>query len=198
VVAGLARAWGEHGIVYLTGRHRQRVEAAVASLTSVGLRVAPEVCDVRDGAAVSGLARRIAARHGGVDFVDSNATAAINPGVPDAEQVGDLINTNNLGTTRMIRCFGPLLRPGGRFPITASSFGTLGNLPAHLHARFGTETMTLDDLDQVMRDYAVAVRSGSAAAAGWPTWINIPSKVSQVAAARICEPWPSVRAGTGR
>lgn len=198
VVAGLARAWGEHGIVYLTGRDRQRVEAAAATLTSAGLGVAPEVCDVRDGAAVRGLARRIAARHGGVDFVDSNATAAISPGVPDAEQVGDLIDTNNLGATRMIRCFGPLLRPGGRFLITASSFGTLGNLPAHLHARFGTEAMALDDLDQVMRDYAVAVRSGAATAAGWPEWINIPSKVGQVAAARMYARAIAERAGRDR
>jgi NAD(P)-dependent dehydrogenase (short-subunit alcohol dehydrogenase family) len=70
--------------------------------------VVPQVCDVRDDAAVQGLARWIADRHGGVDFVDSNATAAISPGVPYAGQVGDLINTNNLGATRMIRSFGRL------------------------------------------------------------------------------------------
>ena len=133
VAAGLARAWGEQGTVYLTGRDRQRVEEAAAGLTRDGLRVVPRVCDVRDGEAVQGLARSIAGRHGGVDFVDSNATAAISPGVPFTEQVDDLINTNNLGATRMIRSFGPLLRPGGRLVITASDFGTLAGLPAHLH-----------------------------------------------------------------
>jgi NAD(P)-dependent dehydrogenase (short-subunit alcohol dehydrogenase family) len=120
-----------------------------------------------------------------VDFVDSNATAAIGPGVPYAEQVDDLINTNNLGATRMIRSFGPLLRPGGRLVVTASDFGTLASLPAHLHSRFDTETMTLGDLDQTMRDYADAARSGAAAEQGWPEWINIPSKIGQVAAVRI-------------
>ena len=89
VTAGLARAWGEAGIVYLTGRDRQRVEEAAASLTGVGLHVRPEVCDVRDDEAVQGLARRIARRHGGVDFVNSNATAGISPGVPCADQVAD-------------------------------------------------------------------------------------------------------------
>jgi len=117
--------------------------------------------------------------------VDSNAAAVISPGVPSAEQVADLISTNNLGATRMIRSFGPLLRPGGRFAITASSFGTLGSLPARLHPRFDTQTMSLDDLDQLMRDYADSVRSGTAAGQGWPDWINIPSKVGQVAAVRI-------------
>jgi carbonyl reductase 1 len=185
VAAGLARAWGENGTVYLTGRDQQRVTDAAAGLAQAGLRVVPEVLDVRDDEAVRQLARRIAERHGGVDFVDSNATAGISPGVPYADQVTDLIDTNNLGATRMIRSFGPLLRPGGRFAVTASSYGTLGSLPAHLHPRFDTDTMSLDDLDQAMRDYAGAVRSGAAAAHGWPEWINIPSKVGQVAAVRI-------------
>jgi carbonyl reductase 1 len=185
VVAGLARAWGGQGTVYLTGRDRQRVDEAAAALARDGLHVVPQVCDVRDDEAVQELARRIADRHGGMDFVDSNATAAISPGVPYAGQVSDLINTNNLGATRMIRSFGPLLRRGGRLVVTASDFGTLANLPAHLHPRFDTETMSLDDLDQTMRDYADAVRSGAAAGQGWPEWINIPSKVGQVAAVRI-------------
>ena len=117
--------------------------------------------------------------------MDSNATAAIIPGVPFTEQVDDLINTNNLGATRMIRSFGPLLRRGGRLVVTASDFGTLAGLPAHLHSRFDTETMSLGDLDQTMRDYADAVRSGAAAGQGWPEWINIPSKIGQVAAVRV-------------
>ena len=185
VVAGLARAWGRQGTVYLTGRDRERVDEAAAALARDGLHVVPQVCDVRDDEAVQGLARRIADRHGGVDFVDSSATAGISPGVSYAGQVGDLINTNNLGATRMIRAFGPLLRRGGRLVVTASDFGTLASLPAHLHPRFDTETMSLDDLDQTMRDYAAAVRCGAAARHGWPEWINIPSKIGQVTAVRI-------------
>jgi len=185
VAAGLARAWGEQGTVYLTGRDSQRVEDAAAVLARDGLRVVPGVCDVRDGEAVQALARRVADRHGGVDFVDSNATAAISPDVAYAEQVDDLINTNNLGATRMLRSFGPLLRPGGRLVITASDFGTLASLPAQLRSRFDTQTMSLGDLDQTMRDYADAARSGTAAGQGWPEWINIPSKIGQVAAVRV-------------
>lgn len=185
VAAGLARAWGRAGAVYLTGRDRQRVETAAAGLARGGLHVLPEVCDVRDDDAVQGLAQRVAERHGGVDFVDSNAAAGLSPGVPFADQIDDFINTNNLGATRMIRWFGPLLRPGGRLLVTASDFGTLDNLPTHLHPRFGTDAMSLADLDQVMRDYAARVRSGTAAEEGWPDWINIPSKVGQVAAVRI-------------
>ena len=45
--------------------------------------------------------------------------------------------------------------------------------------------MSIDDLDKTMREYAAAVRSGAAAAQGWPEWINIASKIGQVAAVRI-------------
>ena len=36
-----------------------------------------------------------------------------------------------------------------------------------------------------MDDYAAAVRTGTAAAAGWPDWINVPSKIGQVASVRV-------------
>ena len=36
-----------------------------------------------------------------------------------------------------------------------------------------------------MDDYAAAVKTGRAAAQGWPAWINPPSKVGQVAAVKV-------------
>jgi len=54
-----------------------------------------------------------------------------------------------------------------------------------LHDRFDTEVMNLDDVDATMLAWRDAVLDGSAAAQGWPEWINIPSKVGQVAAMRV-------------
>lgn len=45
--------------------------------------------------------------------------------------------------------------------------------------------MSLADLDQVMDDYVDAAETGRAATEGWPGWINPPSKVGQVAAAKV-------------
>jgi NAD(P)-dependent dehydrogenase (short-subunit alcohol dehydrogenase family) len=45
--------------------------------------------------------------------------------------------------------------------------------------------MTLDDVDATMIDWRDAVLNGTAGAEGWPDWINIPSKVGQVAAVRV-------------
>jgi hypothetical protein len=61
----------------------------------------------------------------------------------------------------------------------------LRRLSSHLHERFDTDTMRLDDVDRTILDWRDAVVEGRAAEEGWPGWINIPSKVGQVAAVRV-------------
>jgi NAD(P)-dependent dehydrogenase (short-subunit alcohol dehydrogenase family) len=185
IVERLARTLGPDAHVYLTGRDEDRVRAAARELSDEGLRVVPHRVDVREADEVDAFADLIARRHGQVDVVVSNAAARLTPDRTDAEQVDTFVDTNNLGTGRMIRAFGPLLGPDGRFLVVASAFGSLRNLPAHLHHRFDTGTMSLDDLDTVLLGWAEEVRTGTARTTGWPEWINIPSKIGQVAAARI-------------
>ena len=185
LVAGLADGLGRSGTVYLTGRDPQRVAAAAREVHAAGLHVLFERLDVSRSADVSRLAALIGERHGRIDIVISNAAARITPDRPQAEQVAAFVDTNNLGTTRMIRAFAPLLAPGGRFLIVASAFGSLRNLPPQLHDRFDARSLSLDDLDASMAEYAAAVESGRAPADGWPEWVNIPSKVGQVAAMRV-------------
>jgi carbonyl reductase 1 len=185
LVAGIARRLGRSGNVYLTGRDPERVAAAAHELADAELHVLAECVDVRSKTDVNRFAALIKERHGQVDIVISNAAARITPDRPQAEQVTTFIDTNNLGTTRMIRAFAPLLSPAGRYLIVASDFGSLRNLPAELRERFDTRTSSLEDLDRVMSEFADAVESGRAASEGWPEWINVPSKVGQVAAMRI-------------
>jgi carbonyl reductase 1 len=182
---GLAQQLAPEDVVYLTGRDPDRVRAAAARIAGTRAQVHGEVVDVRDGAAVSAFADAIASRHGGVDVVFSNAAARLRPATPWAELVGPFVDTNNLGATRMLRAFDPLLRAGGRLLVVASDFGSLRRLPARLHDRFDTEAMTIDDVDATMLAWRDAVIDGHAREEGWPDWINIPSKVGQVAAVRV-------------
>jgi len=185
LVRGLCRALGAGGIVYLTARDRARGERAVAELQAEGLSPRLEVLDVRDDASVTGVAQALAGRHGGVDVVISNAAARISPQVPAEQQVRTFVDTNNHGTLRMIRSFGPLLRDGARVIVVASSFGTLASLNPRLHHLFDVTQLSLAGLAKVMDDYVAAVEAGRAAAQGWPAWINPPSKVGQVAAVKV-------------
>jgi carbonyl reductase 1 len=182
---GLAQQLAPEDVVYLTGRNRDRVQAAAASIADPRAQVRGEVLDVSDGAAVSAFADAIAARHGGVDVVLSNAAARLRPATPWSDLVGSFVDTNNLGATRILRAFDPILRSGGRLLVVASAFGSLRRLPAHLHERFDTDAMTLDDVDATMLAWRDAVMQARATEEGWPEWINIPSKVGQVAAMRV-------------
>ncbi|MFI6323346.1 SDR family NAD(P)-dependent oxidoreductase [Nonomuraea sp. NPDC050556] len=175
LVRGLCRAGHE---VYLTARDRGRGERAVELLRTEGLDPRLEVLDVRDDVSVKGLAATIAERHGGVDIVISNAAARISPGVSNADQVREFVDTNNHGTARVIEAFAPLLNDDGRYVVVASFFGTLHHLPEQLWPLFD------GDIGRVMDDYVAAVEGGTAERLGWPEWINVPSKVGQVAAMR--------------
>jgi len=185
LVRGLCRKLGEGGAVYLAARDPGRGQRAIDQLSAEGLHPVLQRLDVRDDSQVQSAAETIGERHGGVDIVISNAAARRDPERSEAQDVRAFIDTNNHGAHRMIRTFGPLLRDGGRFVVVASSFGSLRYLNEQLHDRFDTDRMSLADLEAVMDDYASLVEAGAAAKAGWPSSINIASKVGQVAAVRI-------------
>jgi NAD(P)-dependent dehydrogenase (short-subunit alcohol dehydrogenase family) len=178
---GLAQRMGPDDVVYLTGRDEVRVAAAAALVERPRAQVRPRVLDVRDEAAVQALAGEL----GSVDIVFSNAAARLTPDTEWRELIGPFVDTNNLGTTRLLRALAPILRPGGRLLVVASAFGSLRELPEQLRSRFDTDAMTLEDVDAVMNDWRDAVLEDRAGDEGWPHWINIPSKIGQVAAVRV-------------
>jgi carbonyl reductase 1 len=177
---GLAHRAALTDVVYLTGRDAGRVADAADRIGHDAIRT--HVLDVSDPVSVASFADDLSERHGSVDVVFSNAAARLTPGTPWSEQIGPFVDTNNLGTSHVLRAFTPLLRPGGALLVVASSFGTLSQLPRHLHQHFAARS--LDDVDATMLAWRDAVLDGTAAHQGWPDWINTPSKFGQVAAVR--------------
>jgi carbonyl reductase 1 len=185
LVEGLAQRLEPDDVVYLTGRDAGRVADASQRVSGARAEVRSRVLDVRDARAVRTFASEIDTAHGGVDIVFSNHYARVLPTDSPDEIVGGYVDTNNFGTTRVLRAFAPILRDGGRLVVVASALGTLTQLPERLHGRFDTDAMTLDDVDATVAAWRDAVVAGRAAAEGWPEFINIPSKVGQVAAVRV-------------
>jgi carbonyl reductase 1 len=171
--------------IYLTARNQTRGTQAVDQLRTEGFKPHFYLLDVAKDESVTACADYFARTYTHVDLVINNAAQPITPDRPQAEQVHDFINTNNHGTYRIIKAFQPLLADGARFLIVASGFGTLRSLPAAVHSKFRLPHMTLEDVERVMDEYAAAVMAGTAEQAGWGNWINIPSKVGQVAVMKI-------------
>jgi carbonyl reductase 1 len=185
LAAGLAARMSPDDLVLLTGRNAERVAVAAAAVTTrIGTRsrVTGQVLDVADTGAVAGLAAELADRHGGVDIVISNAIAALTPDRPQSEQADAFIDVANGGTQAVLRSFGPVLRPGGRLIVVASSLGTLGHLDPRLRPLF--DRATLEEVEAAVESWRTAIYDGTAEEQGWPRWINVPSKVAQVAAVR--------------
>lgn len=185
LVKGLAARMGSGGTVYLGARNIERGDAAVRSLPTDGAKIETLLIDVTDDTAVRDAANVLSERHGGVDIVISNAAARMLKGDAFPDIVRGFADTNNGGQRRMTNLFVPILKDGGTFLAVASSFGSLTKLTPELWPRFDTESATLDDIDQSIAGWVNAVESGAAANDGWPEWINIPSKIGQVAAIRV-------------
>ncbi|MFF3663185.1 SDR family NAD(P)-dependent oxidoreductase [Streptomyces olivochromogenes] len=182
---GLAARMDPDDLVLLTGRSHQRVSDAareVAQLPGTRSHVQGQVLDVTDTDDIAQLADELRARHGGVDVVLSNAVARLLPEESQAERADEFIDVSNTATHAILRSFGPVLRPGGRLLVVASSLGTLGHLDPRLHHLF--DGASLDQVEYAVESWRSAVHNKTAEEAGWPRWLNVPSKVAQVAAVR--------------
>jgi len=180
---GLAAGMSPHDRVLLTGRDPSRVAAAATAAADGGAiaRVEGRVLDVRGGDAIEALAAEL----GEVDIMFSNATARMSPRADPVDEVDAVVETSNLATTRILRAFAPRLRPGGRLIIVASALGTLDKLDARVAGRFAQAAEEdLDAVDALVAGWRQAVHDGRADGEGFGTWLNIPSKVAQVAAVR--------------
>jgi NAD(P)-dependent dehydrogenase (short-subunit alcohol dehydrogenase family) len=185
LVEGMAARMGPDDVVLLTGRDPQRVADAaslVAKTPGTRSRVEGRVLDVTDAGAVAAMAAELDERHGGVDIVVSNASARLASDRPQSEQADEFVAVANGGTHAMLRSFGPVLRPGGRLVVVASSLGTLGRLDPRLHPLF--DGASLDEVEKAVESWRAAIHAGTAEELGWPRWLNVPSKVAQVAAVR--------------
>lgn len=175
---GLAARLRPGDLVLLTGRNAERVAEATARVANPRARVEGRVLDVIDASAVAKLADEL----GAVDIVLSNAVGPLTTGRTQAEQADRFIDVANGGTHAVLRSFGPILRPGGRLVVVASSFGTLGYLDPRVRPLF--DGVSLDDVEKAVETWRKAISDGTAEEQGWPRWINVPSKVAQVAAVR--------------
>jgi NAD(P)-dependent dehydrogenase (short-subunit alcohol dehydrogenase family) len=100
-----------------------------------------------------------------------------------------MIEANSHGNLRVLRSFAPLMRPNERVFVVASSLGVLAKLPSELRKRLETTAGDPDAINAAVDAYVAEVEAGTAVRSGWPEWVNIPSKVGQVAVTRAFTRW---------
>lgn len=106
----------------------------------------------------------------------------MSPEAEPADEIDAVAETSNLATTATLRAFAPRLRPGGHLIVVASALGTLDKLDERVAGRFAeAAAQDLGAVDAVVSDWRRAVHEGHAEDEGYGRWLNIASKVAQVA-----------------
>jgi NAD(P)-dependent dehydrogenase (short-subunit alcohol dehydrogenase family) len=184
LVEAFAQAWTPADAIYLTARKPADGEAVAAQMAAKGLKVAWLPFDLGDPNGPAALADVLRQRHGGVDAAILNGAYVAVPDSPASVEARPMIAANNHGSLRFLRAFAPVMNAEGRLIVVASGLGTLKQLPEPLRARFDTNANDADAINAAMDGYVAAAEAGTAESDGWPEWVNIPSKVGQVAVTR--------------
>lgn len=185
LAVALATYWGSDGKVYLTARRETdavRAKSQVVQLTGTELGYfALDLSATEDPKRVADEFNKL---HGGIDIIVQNGAYLPRHGYPAIDDARSMIEANSHGTLRVLEAFLPLLKEHGHIVIVASALGVLKSLPEHLRGEFNTLSKGPRQINEAIGHYVEAVESGEARKLGWPDWVNIPSKVAQVALTR--------------
>ncbi len=183
LVGALRKKLGPEAHILLGSRSLEAGKRAAETLSDEGLEATPISFDLTNPETHAKTAELLA-KLGGVDIVVLNGAYAPQPDRPASDQVRTMIAANNHGNLAALETLAPLLRANARVLVVASGFGTLDNLPEAVRGLLGDPEATPEQIEAVMDDYVEAVESDQAGDQGWPEWINLPSKVAQVATVR--------------
>lgn len=181
----LCQKLGDEGLVYLTARNETKGLKAVEELQEQGLHPQFHVLDIDYPESVLKFRDYLKEKYGGVDIFIHNAAARQSPDKTPKDAIEPFIRTNNFGTFRVLENFVPLLNDKAHFLLIASSFGALKHVKPALHAEFDTDTLNLEQIKTALLKYVEHVKNGTDVEAGYPNWMNVISKIGQVAALRI-------------
>ena len=180
----ICRQLAAHDVaVVLTARDPARGEQAVAELVEGGAEAwfAPlDVCSADD---IAALVDHMRSNHGGVDIVVNNAGVSFNGF--GATIARDTTQINFFGALHVTEAVLPIVRPGGRVVMVSSGMGERSMLGESLRSRFHDDSLTRDELAQLMQQFIDDVAAKRHTEAGWPSSAYCVSKIGMTKLAEI-------------
>ncbi|XP_014482464.1 PREDICTED: carbonyl reductase [NADPH] 1-like [Dinoponera quadriceps] len=176
------------GNVYLTARDTNRGLSAVGELESQGLKPKFHQLDVNDDTSVTKFRDYLKNAYGGLDILVNNAAIAFKNDATDpfAVQAEETVRVNYFSLRRVCTALYPLLRPHARVVLVSSSAGRLCNITGDaLKKKIADPNLTEEELDNIMREFVNAAKSGTHLQAGWSDSAYVASKVGVSALAGI-------------
>ncbi|XP_064503187.1 carbonyl reductase [NADPH] 1-like [Pseudopipra pipra] len=177
------------GDVYLTARDPGRGQEAVAKLQQEGLRALFHQLDIDDLQSIRALRDFLKEKYGGLNVLVNNAGIAfkVQDTTPFAVQAEVTLKTNFFGTKNVCTELLPLMKPYGRVVNVSSmvSCSALGRCSQELQQKFRSDTITEEELVQLMNKFVEDTRKGVHDKEGWPNTAYGVSKIGVTVLSRI-------------
>ncbi|XP_054713081.1 carbonyl reductase [NADPH] 1-like [Uloborus diversus] len=178
IVRGLCKKFD--GDVLLTARNEERGRAAVQKLQSEGLNPKFHLLDICCSDSIKILAEYLKKEYGGLDVLVNNAAIAYKNAdtAPFSEQAENTIKVNFFATLSVCHELFPLLRPHARVVNVTSSCGKLSFITSNeLRQKFLSESLTEDELCNLMNQFVVDAKSDTHQQNGWGNSAYCVSKI---------------------
>lgn len=158
------------GDVYLTARDVNKGVDAIKRLKNLGLSPEFHQLDITDDASVTEFKSFIEKNYAGINILVNNAAILYEPdAVQHAVEVEETMNVNYFGLRKVCDILFPLLLPGARVVNLSSSSGHLSRIPSDkLKEKFSSPQLTVEELDDLIRQYIDSARLGNTEESGWP------------------------------
>ncbi|XP_046434609.1 carbonyl reductase [NADPH] 3-like isoform X1 [Neodiprion fabricii] len=177
-VKGLCQRF--NGTVYLTARSVVRGQASVEELRKIGLQPRFHQLDITDDSSVNAFKTYLNDTHGGLDILVNNAGISFKENATElfSVQASETVRVNYFSLLKVSKALFPLLRPHARVVHVSSAFGRLPLIPgSQIRARFSNSELTVEGLNQIMRDFIEATKTNNYQDSGWPDKPYVVSKV---------------------
>ncbi|XP_076975033.1 carbonyl reductase [NADPH] 1 [Tamandua tetradactyla] len=177
------------GDVVLTARDAARGRAAVQQLQAEGLSPRFHQLDIDDLQSIRALRDFLRKEYGGLDVLVNNAGIAfktVDP-TPFHIQAEVTLKTNFFGTQAVCKELLPLIKPQGRV-VNVSSVVSVRALKAcsqELQQKFRSETITEEELVELMNKFVEDTKTGVYQKEGWPNTAYGVSKIGVTVLSRI-------------
>lgn len=168
------------GDVILCSRELTRGEKAVEKLEELGLKPILHQLAIDDETSVKKLRDFLVQEYSGLDVLVNNAAIAFPQvcDVPFPEQAQETLRINYWATASVCDILFPILRPSARVVNVSSSAGLLMRVPGEeLKKRLASESLTRQELDEMVQQYLEDVKAGVHQEKGWSGSAYLTSKV---------------------
>ncbi|XP_068126557.1 carbonyl reductase [NADPH] 1-like [Hyperolius riggenbachi] len=178
------------GDVYLTARNPQLGEEAIRALKEKeGLSPLFHQLDINDPTSIRALRDFLKNKYGGLDVLINNAGIAFKVAdtTPFGTQAEVTLKTNYFCTRDICNELLPLIKPHGRVVNVSSMVSprALAQCSPELQERFRSDTITEEELSNLMEKFVEDAKNGVHQKKGWPNTAYGVSKIGVTVLSRI-------------